>query len=108
MSFRLQHGWSNRIIVIGVSAVTREIGLRLAIGALEHEVLLQFLIEAVVLSALDGVIGIVIATVASWGLSALMGVPYAFDPFHQPAVAGLFSWHRRAIRLFPGPPCRTH
>ncbi len=58
---------------------TREISLRLAIGALEHEVLLQFLIEAVVLSALGGVIGILIATAASWGLSSLMGVPYAFD-----------------------------
>ncbi len=41
--------------------------------------LLQFLIEAVVLSALGGLIGIVVATGASWGLAGAMGVPYSFD-----------------------------
>jgi putative ABC transport system permease protein len=53
--------------------------LRLAIGALEREVLLQFLIEAVVLSSLGGLIGILLATLASLGLSSLMDVPYVFD-----------------------------
>ena len=48
-------------------------------GALEGEVLLQFLIEAVVLCALGGVIGVLIATAASYGLSRLMAVPYEFD-----------------------------
>ena len=41
---------------------------------------MQFLIEAVVLSALGGLVGVAIATGASYGLSGLMGVPYTVDP----------------------------
>jgi putative ABC transport system permease protein len=98
------------IMLVSVTERTREIGLRLAIGALEHEVLLQFLIEAVVLSALGGVIGILIATAASWGLSSLMGVPYVFDPFinllslaFSAGIGVLFGYFpaRRAARMDP-------
>ena len=64
---------------MSVTERTREIGLRLAVGALEREVLLHFLIEVVVLSALGGLVGIIITTGASYGLSGLMSVPYAFD-----------------------------
>jgi putative ABC transport system permease protein len=98
------------IMLVSVTERTREIGLRLAVGALESEVLLQFLIEAVVLSALGGVIGIVIATAASWGLSGLMGVPYVFDPtinllslVFSAAIGVLFGYFpaRRAARMDP-------
>ncbi|MBX3622470.1 MAG: ABC transporter permease [Rhizobacter sp.] len=67
------------IMLVSVTERTREIGLRLAIGALEREVLLQFLIEAVVLAALGGLVGIVLATLASVLLAGVMQVPYVFD-----------------------------
>ncbi len=78
------------IMLVSVTERTREIGLRLAVGALEGEVLLQFLIEAVVLSALGGVVGVLIATGASYGGALLMSVPYVFDPTIN-AVALVFS-----------------
>jgi putative ABC transport system permease protein len=98
------------IMLVSVTERTREIGLRLAVGALESEVLLQFLIEAVVLSALGGVIGIVIATGASYGLSIVMGVPYAFDVsinllalLFSAAIGVMFGYFpaRRAARMDP-------
>jgi putative ABC transport system permease protein len=98
------------IMLVSVTERTREIGLRLAIGALEGEVLLQFLIEAVVLSALGGLIGIVLATGASIGLSRLMDVPYVFNVgvnllsfVFSAAIGVLFGYvpARRAARLDP-------
>jgi putative ABC transport system permease protein len=78
------------MMLVSVTERTREIGLRLAVGAVEREVLLQFLIEAVVLSALGGVVGVLLATAASWGGARLMQVPYVFDPTIN-AVALVFS-----------------
>jgi putative ABC transport system permease protein len=98
------------IMLVSVTERTREIGLRLAVGALEREVLLQFLIESVVLSALGGLVGIAIATGASWGLARVMDVPYAFDPainglslVFSAAIGVLFGYFpaRRAARLDP-------
>ena len=78
------------IMLVSVTERTREIGLRLAVGALEGEVLLQFLIEAVVLSALGGLVGVAIASLASYGGARLMDVPYVFDPMIN-LVALVFS-----------------
>ena len=98
------------IMLVSVTERTKEIGLRLAIGALEREVLMQFLIEAVVLAALGGLIGIVLATGASIGLSAVMDVPYVFNPgvnllsfVFSAAIGVVFGYFpaRRAARLNP-------
>ncbi|MES2958379.1 MAG: ABC transporter permease [Pseudomonadota bacterium] len=98
------------IMLVSVTERTREIGLRLAIGALEREVLLQFLIEAVALAALGGLIGIVIATGASIVGAQWMGVPYLFDPtinllsfVFSAGIGVLFGYFpaRRAAQLDP-------
>jgi putative ABC transport system permease protein len=98
------------IMLVSVTERTREIGLRLAIGALEREVLLQFLIEAVALAALGGLIGIVIATGASIVGAQWMGVPYLFDPtinllsfVFSAGIGVLFGYvpARRAAQLDP-------
>jgi putative ABC transport system permease protein len=98
------------IMLVSVTERTREIGIRLAIGALEKEVLLQFLIEAVALSAFGGLLGIALAFVACLGLTALMGMPFLFSPAinltafgFSAAIGVLFGYMpaRRAARLDP-------
>jgi putative ABC transport system permease protein len=98
------------IMLVSVTERTREIGIRLAIGALEREVLLQFLIEAVALSALGGLVGIALATLASVGISQLMGVSYQFQLsinvlafVFSAAIGVVFGYFpaRRAAQLDP-------
>jgi len=67
------------IMLVSVTERTREIGIRLAIGAVANEVLMQFLVESVVLSCIGGVIGLALAQIAIAVATPLMQVPWTFD-----------------------------
>jgi putative ABC transport system permease protein len=94
------------IMLVSVTERTREIGIRLAIGAVGREVLMQFLVEAVALSCFGGLIGIVIAFITTIVAAPAMKVPFIFDPqinllaFAFSAVIGVifgyFPAHRAA------------
>jgi putative ABC transport system permease protein len=97
-------------MLVSVTERTREIGIRMAIGALPREVLLQFLVEAVVLSVIGGLVGLVLALVGSYALAEAMGIPFVFDPqinlvaFAFSAAVGVvfgFAPARRAAQLDP-------
>jgi putative ABC transport system permease protein len=98
------------IMLVSVTERTREIGIRLAVGASGGQVLLQFLIEAIVLSVLGGAIGIALGLVLAWVGSIFLSIPFAPSlvvvalAFGFSAVVGVvfgFFPARRAARMDP-------
>jgi putative ABC transport system permease protein len=98
------------IMLVSVTERTREIGIRLAVGAEESQVLMQFLVEAVVLSLFGGVIGIVLGLALAASVSAGMSIPFVWDPsivliaFCFSALVGIVFGYfpaRRAAQLNP-------
>jgi putative ABC transport system permease protein len=98
------------IMMVSVTERTREIGIRLAVGALARDVLLQFLIEAVVLSGAGGVAGVVLGVAIAAGASLALDIPLVVEPgiialsFGVSALIGVvfgFFPARRAARLRP-------
>jgi putative ABC transport system permease protein len=98
------------IMLVSVTERTREIGVRLAVGARGSDILSQFLVEAMVLSAVGGVMGIGIGLLSAWGLAGVLHVPFVV-PFAAIPLAfsvsvlvgvifGIFP-ARKAARLNP-------
>jgi putative ABC transport system permease protein len=92
------------IMLVSVTERTREIGIRMAIGATPMDVLVQFLIEAVVLALVGGVIGITLGISGAVGLSHLAGWPVVVQPgtvliaFIVAAGVGIFFGYYPALK----------
>lgn len=98
------------IMLVSVTERTREIGIRMAVGARSKDILLQFLTEAVVLSFIGGVIGILLGIISSKSISALAGWPAILSPgsilvafFFSSFIGVIFGFYpaRKAALLDP-------
>jgi putative ABC transport system permease protein len=98
------------IMLVSVTERTREIGIRMAVGAREGDILMQFLIESIVLSVTGGMIGVALSVVLIWVMNDVVGLASVFAPGMMlvslgfSGVVGVFFGFypaRKAARLNP-------
>jgi putative ABC transport system permease protein len=98
------------ILLVSVTERTREIGVRMAVGAKGRHILLQFLVEAIALSLLGGLLGAALGIGSAWLVSALAGWPTLVSPgavfgavLFSAAVGVFFGFYpaRKAASLDP-------
>ncbi len=98
------------IMLVSVAERTREIGIRMAVGARQSDILLQFITEATALSLIGGLIGIALGAAASWTIALTQGWPVLLTPFSvllgflfSAAIGIFFGWYpaRKAAGLNP-------
>jgi putative ABC transport system permease protein len=98
------------IMLVSVTERTREIGLRLAVGATSADILTQFLVEATILATLGGMIGLVLGLIASAGVANALSIPFIIPIASIPIAFGVSVFigivfgvapARKASRLIP-------
>lgn len=98
------------IMLVSVTERTREIGIRMSVGARKKDILLQFLSESILLSLMGGIIGIIIAVIAALFVNRFANIPTVIDPIvvivsalFAAGVGIFFGYYpaRKAANLYP-------
>ena len=89
------------IMLVSVTERTREIGIRMAIGARARDIRIQFLLEALVLSLLGGLLGILLGAAASWGVTKFLTWPTSVSPAAVALAAGFSGFVGIFFGLYP-------
>lgn len=89
------------IMLVTVTERTKEIGLLKAIGAKKKDILKQFLIEAVLLTVLGGIIGVIIGAALSFWISKLINIPFVLTPSSIVLAVGVSSLIGIIFGLYP-------
>jgi len=89
------------IMLVSVTERTREIGVRLAIGARARDILTQFLVEATTLSAVGGGVGIVLGLLGAWGVARALHVPFVIPGISMPVAFAVSVFVGIAFGVWP-------